>query len=191
MRVSEISYKPIEGGTLGGHFALHIRLGVSDDPESVELSSNELASKIHDAYDKVKSGETRLQAVLIDSLLVTDVDSSQMIELLATLRDWKFFIIAWVEDYKRAPWFELVNYLTVFIRKFHWPNFKVTEIRYSPIEQPWIEPEIYPVNANAPCYIDVVSVTTRELVAFIMGAHHPWGVIRHFPVVSFPLREKK
>ena len=117
MRISRLRYQPIEGGTLSGHFALHVTLGSSSNAASefVSLDSTEIATKIHDAFETLSLKPTVDKGILIDAREADDLDSSEMISLLGTLRDWKYFIGAWVSEHKRCAWFEYINHLVVFI----------------------------------------------------------------------------
>jgi hypothetical protein len=189
MRVSSIRYQPIEGGTLGGHFALHVTLGADDDPESFILSPTELATMIHNNYKSLNLRSEIIRGVLFDSRNAYGIETSEMLSLVGTLRDWGMFIDAWVDEYKRCAWFEKVNYLTVFLHSENWPNFRVNEIRFEPKGDNWAEPEIFEVNQNAPGYV-YPGADTGKVLAFISNAKRPWGVIlpvRSSYAVNFPI----
>jgi len=178
MRVSHIRYMPIEGGTLGGHFALHVILGASNDPECSSLDENDLATLIHDAFEKLNLSHGNIQGVLFDVRRADDLDSNEMLSLLGTLRDWNIHIIAWVNERKRYPWFEQLGYLTVFVESVNWPNFKVNEIRVEPEMLEWVEPAIYEVNANATSYLQPsLGLDAMKVLTFIKNARRNWGVI--------------
>jgi hypothetical protein len=190
MRISHIRYQPIEGGTLGGHFALHVKLGADSDPESFSLNSTELATKIHEAYEILDLKSQAIRGVLIDTRLDELVDATEMMALIGTLRDWNMTVVAWVGEKRRASWFEKVNYLTVFIHDKNWPNFKVNEIRYEPIGDTLIEPDIFEVNQNVPGYVycDLQTSAVRsKILAFVFQAKRPWGVIGNYTAVAFPM----
>jgi len=185
MRVSHMRYQPIEGGALGGLFALHVSLGSSNDPESVTLSSTELGTMIHDAFATLALATLYPQGVLFDVREADDLDSEEMRSLLDVLRDWKYVLIAWVGEEKRSAWFSLVGYIVAFVHSQHWPNFHVNEIRFEPQGDDWTEPEVYGVNAGATCY--VVEQGNRDaLLLFVKNAKKPWGVIGPMmPAVGF------
>ena len=191
MRISHIRFQPIEGGALGGHFALHITLGAESDPESFVLSPVEITTKIHSAYETLGIKAQAVRGVLFDTRFA-DVDTTEMFTLLGTIRDWKLTIIAWVNEDKRCAWFELVNYLTVFVRSKNWPNFKASEIRLDPNDDlAWAEPEIYEVNGKTPCYVNV-HMGDANIVPFICSASHMWGVVlptRTSYSIEFPIKE--
>jgi hypothetical protein len=189
MRVSRIRYQPIEGGTLGGQFALHVRLGAGDGPESssFEIDASNLATKIHDAFKTLDLKSSAIRGVLIDARDDENVDSNEMISLLGTLHDWNLTIVAWAEARKRAAWFERVNYLTVFVRTQHWPNFRVNEIRYVDIEL--VEPDVFEVNTNAMCYLDAFMTNAKDVLTFVTSAKRLWGVIDSSASIDFPLGE--
>jgi hypothetical protein len=185
MRISQLRYMPIEGGTLGGHFALHVVLGSSNTSEGISLSEIELLSKLHKATETLGIRADRAKAVLFDVRKATDLSTEDMISILGTLRDWKYTVIAWVGDEKRYAWFDLVNYLTVFINNPHWPNFKVSEIRYTPQDE-WLEPDAYEVNASTASYVVMPAPQyARKLLPFVCGASHPWGIITSAATMPF------
>lgn len=192
MRVSSIRYQPVEGGTLGGHFALHVTLGGDEAPEAFSFEPSEVASRIHDAFEELDLKTSVDRGVLIDAREDPNVSSEEMIELIGILRDWKLLITAWVSEKKRAAWFDGLNYLTVFVRSQHWPNFRASEIRYEPQKGDWIEPEIFEVNSKSLCYVHVSNGNLKPLYGFISNAKRPWGVISPLVLVSpvdFPLDE--
>lgn len=176
MRVSHLRYKPIEGGTLGGLFALHVTLGVGDGPESFSLSSKALLQSIRNAYTTLDFAYKGLDGVLFDCL-EAEVGNEEMLEVLGTLQDWGVRTIAWVGADKRHPWFEKVNYLTVFVAAEKWPNFKASEIRVCPdAEGNLLEPELLPVNAGASAYFYGGDVS-RSMVFLKTAKQRRWGYI--------------
>ena len=186
MRISRLRYQPIEGGTLGGHFALHVKLGVGDDPEpfSFDLDVTTIAQRIHDAFEVLGLKHTMAKGVVFDAREAELLDAADMLSLLGTLRDWRFTIVAWVGEKRRSAWFELVNYLTVFVRSAHWPNFKVNEIRFVPSGDTWIEPEVYEVNNGAVQYVDASSgLPVTSVLTFVANAKRSWGIV---PVTKAP-----
>jgi len=189
MRVSQVRFAPISGGALGGHFALHVRLGASDDPESVssEIDATTLSGLIHDAFEQLDLKSRATRGVLFDTRKADIIDSAEMMSLLGTLRDWGLILAAWVGADKRCAWFELLNHITVFVSTQHWPNFKANEIRYVPSGDPWIEPDIYDVNAGASLYVEPEGATAANILAFVSRTLHPWGIIGGLPGVDFPI----
>lgn len=192
MIVTSIRYQPVEGGTLGGHLALHVTLGVEADP-GVSFSPNTLSEKIHDCFEELNLKSKSIRGVLIDCRRAI-ITSDDMISLLGTLRDWSYTVVLWVSEKTRYPWFELASYITVFVISRSWANFKVNEIRYlAPnIGSPWTEPEIYDVNANVPSYLVVGSCANVDILAFITEAKRPWGLVIpavKSPSISFKLAE--
>lgn len=189
MRVSQIRYQPIEGGTLGGHFALHVTLGVdaSFGPESFNLTPSELSTSIHNAFSKLDFAfKTQNELVLFDCV-AGEVNTEEMLSLLGTLRDWGMKIVVWIRDDKRCAWFELANYITVFLCGQHWANFKANEIRYT-ILNGEAEPDIYDVNQGAYLYV----YNHTNVLSFIKNApKHRWAVIlesRKSVGIEFPIR---
>jgi len=178
MHVTALRYQPIEGGGLGGHFALHVALGGGDTP-GADLSPTELATRIHDCYEKLAITHKGPKGVLFDCRLVFDA-AEDMRSLLGTLRDWGLNIILWVREETRYSWFEFANYITVFVHSPHWPNFKVSEIRYVPDPSGLLEPEVFEVNSNASLYLvpPVKSVSAKDILSFITSAKRLWGVIQ-------------
>jgi hypothetical protein len=193
MRISRFRYQPIEGGTLGGHFALHVKLGAGDDPESLsfDYDTTALAAKIHDIFEALNLQSRFVRGVLFDAREADTLDSAEMLNLLGILRDWKLNVIAWVGEKKRWAWLELCDYITVFVGSPHWANFRVNEIRFVPSGEKWIEPEIYEVNASAPGYIDASNgQPSASVLVFATEAKRAWGVIPVVRVsvgVDFPL----
>lgn len=191
MKVSSIRYQPIEGGALGGHFALHVTLGAGDSP-GVIFSATELATHIHDDFEKLSLKAKAIRGVLIDCRAAThDVD--EMNALLGTLKDWGHQIILWVNEDIRHPWFEFANYITVFVRSRNWANFRVTEIRYEPpSEGPWEEPEVFDVNQNAASYVVAGAQSASIILKFVTEAKRPWGIVQRAKVaaaIGFELKE--
>lgn len=204
MNVSQIRYQPIEGGTLGGLFALHVRLGGNSKlaSEFFSFDAAALAKMIHDSFNVLKFEFKGVDAVLFDCRFVDKINTEEMLSLLGILRDWKIHTFAWVNEDTRYAWFEYINYITVFVRSTHWPNFKVSEIRYIPSDDSLFgdaelaEPEIYDVNAKAAKYIWAVPpLNTEHLLKFVKSATQArWGVIlptQSLPGVEFPLRRKE
>jgi hypothetical protein len=193
MRISRFRYQPIEGGTLGGHFALHVTLGAGDDPESLsfDYDTSALATKIHDIFEALKLQSRFVRGVLFDAREAFDLDTAEMLSLLGVLRDWKINVVAWVGEAKRPAWFELCNYITAFVTSPHWSNFRVNEIRFVPTGEKWIEPEVYEVNDAAPGYIDASNgQPAASVLVFTTEAKRPWGVIpviRASVGIDFPL----
>ena len=174
MRVASIRYRPIEGGALGGHYALHVTLGGSDAPKV--FSVNDLAAKIKDCFDKLAI-RSPIKAILLDCR-GAELNNDEMASLLGLLQDWGLFISTWVDESTRHPWFDKAGRITVFVRSQHWPNFKVQEVRYVPTGE-WKEPDIYEGNAppNALLYIvDDPRLDNGKLLAFITECRHPWGL---------------
>ncbi len=190
MRVLSISYKPVEGGSLGGHFALHVTLG-GGDTASV-FSPAQLASKIHDSIESLGI-KAKIKGVLIDCREAKE-SSEDMISLLGVLKDWGLFINLWVAQDTRYPWFEYASFITVFVTSPRWPNFRVSEIRYIPPSNmiDWTEPEVYDVNAQAACYVEFSkpmsqAVQGGNVVAFLTSCKRPWGLIGWNVAITFKL----
>jgi hypothetical protein len=184
MTVTSIRYQPIEGGALGGHFALHVALGAGDGPGAF-LSDTDVAERIHNAFESLDLKFKAVRGVLFDCRR-HDAVSEEMISLLGTLRDWGFSIVLWVGQTTRHPWFEYATYITVFVTSALWPNFKVNEIRYVMPDnvQEWTEPEVYDVNASGSLYLMPPAGNTSALLAFATQCAKPWGVI--LPAVKTP-----
>jgi hypothetical protein len=186
MYLSSLRYKPIEGGTLGGHFAIHVTLGGGDSAESLSLDENALARKIHDAYTKLGLSPAYLKGVLIDTRNAPNLDANEMVALMSALRDWNYYVGIWVDGTKRCSWYSLANYIVAFVSTENWANFKCNEIRYVPYSGNFVEPDIYDVNANTPCYVDTTD--NAQALIFITTAKRSWGIIappRTYPVVDF------
>ena len=177
MTVTSLRYQPIEGGALGGHFALHVTLGGGDSP-GVIFSATKLSTRIHDAFESLQLKHNSVRGVLIDCRK-SDASIEEMMSLLGVLHDWKLMVNLWVGEGIRHPWFELASYITVFVTSQHWPNFKVSEIRYvMPVAgEPWIEPDVYDVNAQAGCYIVPRMGMSSALITFVTECKRPWGVV--------------
>jgi hypothetical protein len=194
MRVSSIRYQPIEGGTLGGHFALHVTLGASSGPDAfyLDLSPTELSGKIHDAFETLDLKSKSIRGVLIDARN-DEPNTAEMMALLGTLHDWNMHTVSWVSEKTRAAWFEMTSFIVVFVKSVHWPNFRVNEIRFEPSGEAWVEPDIYEVNANVPSYVyTAISGLSAGVLPFVCSAKRPWGVIlpiRSTYAVNFPLGE--
>ena len=186
MKISSIRYTPIEGGSLGGHFALHVILGSKDKTELPDLDSSAIATKIHDAFEILGLKTTTLKGVLIDARDNSSIESEEMLSLLGTLRDWNIERFAWVGEKKRAAWFEFLNHLVVFVKSQHWANFRVSEIRYAPDDDKWIEPDVFEVNRNALLYVTVKDTSIAgKILPFVTDAKNRWGVIGFKPEVQF------
>ena len=188
MHVTSIRYQPVEGGALGGHFALHVTLGASDGPSV--FSATELSTRIHDAFEVL--GIKGIHGVLIDCRAAAPT-AEEMMSLLGTLRDWNYFVNLWVGELVRYPWFEIARYITVFVTRKNWPNFKCNEIRYVPPESgEWTEPEIYDVNTLTPGYVLPRTRNTADLLKFVTSAKRPWGVVLTSqgmpPAIDFKLK---
>ena len=181
MHVTSLRYQPVEGGALGGHFALHVSIGESNLP-GLTFSATELSTRIHDAFEKL--GLKVIRGVLIDCRSGTLL-AEEMLSLLGVLRDWKYLIILWVGERVRYPWFELANNITAFVTSKNWPNFKVTEVRYIPPEVgAWEEPEVFEVNQGSWCYVMPRKRDTAEVLKFVTEARRAWGLI--LPSASVP-----
>ena len=193
MNVTSLRYQPVEGGALGGHFALHVTLGPSNGAGSI--SPTDLSTKVHDAFDKL-AVRSNIKGVLVDCRNL-GASNSDMDALLGTLRDWGLFINLWVGEKTRFPWFTYANYITVFLTKPKWPNFRVSEVRYFPPPLgDWEEPEIFEVNKDATCWFTPSArATPAEVVKFASETRRPWGVTswgfekRTIPSVTFKLDE--
>ena len=194
MKVISLRYQPVEGGALGGHFALHVTLG-GGDPASV-FSASSLATKIHDCFQKLDL-KSPVRGILLDCRQ-SDAGMEEMSSLIAILRDWGLFVNLWVGDETRYPWFEGCH-ITVFTGRDHWANFRVDEVRYILSENPalWHEPDIYAVNKLSVCYVLPAegilgsSKYRGELLHFLTECRRPWGVILHTlgaPVLVFDLK---
>jgi hypothetical protein len=190
MTVTSLRYQPIEGGALGGHFALHVTLGGASNGLS-EISPTELSTKIHECFQKLDLKAKLLTGILFDCREGTFL-SEDMISLLATLKDWGHNIVLWVDETTRYAWFEYASYITVFVRSKNWPNFRVNEIRYeAPADGEWLEPEVFEVNQNATAYIKPEKMDTKSVIKFILESKRAWGVIiptRGVPAIDFKLQ---
>ena len=198
MTVNSIRYQPIEGGALGGHFALHVTLGEGNLP-GVDSTPTEVSTRIHDAFKSLDLKSKSISGVLFDCRKAI-LAPEEMISLLGTMRDWKYPIILWVGEMTRHPWFEYANFITVFVVSTNWPNFRANEIRYVPPinGDEWTEPEVFEVNQGAVCYVDPFSdrknkSVATQLLQFITEAKRAWGVIpfAHVPAaIDFGLTSK-
>jgi hypothetical protein len=186
MTVTSIRYQPIEGGALGGHFALHVTLGEGNLPGV--FSPTELATRIHDCFEKLAL-QTKVRGVLVDCRAAVG-ETYDMGSLLSTLKDWGFTVILWVGESVRYSWFDPTYYIVAFVTSQHWPNFRVNEIRYvMPWEKDkWAEPDVYDVNANATCYV-VFTGGGPDVVRFITECKRPWGIIGQAPSIDFSKAE--
>lgn len=190
MRISSLRYQPIEGGTLAGLFAIHVRLGADSSPESFSFDDTQLSRKIHEAFEALTLSSNIEKGVLLDCRDAETIDTAEMSSFISTLNDWGYFVGAWVNDGKRSAWFSLLRHIVVFIDKPFWSNFKVNEIRYTPSGPDYIEPEVYDVNKGAFCYIQAQD--NPRIVTFITGAKRTWGIVvplRSYPQVNFSLSE--
>jgi len=190
MTVVSIRYQPIEGGALGGHFALHVTLG-GDHAPGVSMDSMELGARIYAAFEKLDLKFKAIRGVLFDCRK-SNATNEEMSTLLGTLRDWGMTVILWVGQSIRHPWFEFGSYLTVFVTGQHWPNFKVSEIRYvMPIDN-WVEPEIYDVNTKVSSYlIPPREAKSADVLTFVTSCTRPWAIIGKSPALAFALEEGK
>ena len=190
MTVVSIRYQPIEGGALGGHFALHVTLGGEASP-GVFFDPTALATKLHDAYESLDLQFKAIRGILFDCRKA-DINSEDMTSLLGTIRDWGFKVILWIGESIRFPWFEIASYITVFVTSQHWPNFRVNEIRYvaPAIGDTWIEPDVYDVNANASSYI-IPGASKSSVLPFITACKRPWGIVGKGPAIEYKLKDDK
>jgi hypothetical protein len=192
MVVTSIRYQPIEGGALGGHFALHVTLGGGDAP-GVAFGSTELSTRIHDVYESLALKYKAVRGALFDCRKA-DVTDDEMTSLLGTLKDWGLSVILWVNESTRYSWFEFANYIAVFVTSQHWPNFKVSEIRYvmPVLGEEWIEPDVYDVNASVGAYLIPRSGMSSALITFATECRRPWGVVIPMKrtAIEFKLTEK-
>jgi hypothetical protein len=198
MIVTSLRYQTIEGGALGGHFALHVTLGGASNGPS-EFSPTELSTKIHDCFTKLDLKAKLLTGILFDcrmnllpGMVNPNFTSEDMISLLGTLKDWGHNIVLWVDETTRYAWFEYASYITVFVHSKNWPNFRVNEIRYeSPTDGEWLEPEVFEVNQNATAYLKPEKIDTKSVIKFILESKRAWGVIiptRGVPAIDFKLQ---
>jgi hypothetical protein len=189
MTITSIRYQPVEGGALGGHFALHVSIGDGNVP-GVSLSATELTKKIHDSFESLAIISEATKGVLLDcrGAMLREI-SDDMTSLIGTLRDWGFMVVLWVDEKTRYSWFEKANYITVFVTSANWPNFRVNEIRYVPSNGSWIEPEVYPVNVNAPGYVEAsLDHSPADILKFVTEAKRAWGVVARYrsgPSITF------
>lgn len=164
---------------LGGHFALHLALGGSD-ALGAEYSPTEITETIHTIIASLSSKPQAVRGVLFD-MRNAKPSSEEMTSILATLKDWQLFTVLWVDPGTRYGWFELANYVTVWLIGPRWPNFKVNEIRYQPAAQAesWPEPDLYEVNAatNAYLVVEKKAAMAKKVFAFVSNASRPWGLI--------------
>jgi len=187
MHVTSIRYQPVEGGALGGHFALHVTLGAGDSP-GVSLSATELTARIHDAFQTLNL-KTKVRGVLLDCREAVG-ESDEMSSLLEILKDWGCVRFLWVNETTRYAWFDPSQHIVVFVKSQHWPNFRVNEIRYVTPLNPdeWAEPDVYDVNGGAYCYL-LSAAPKSELLRFVTECKRPWGIIgRAYVSVDFPLK---
>ena len=82
MNVSSIRYQPVEGGALGGHFALHVTLGADLAPSGFTTAAS-LATRIHDIFESLAL-KSKVKGVLIDCREAQG-DPDEMSSLLQTL----------------------------------------------------------------------------------------------------------
>jgi hypothetical protein len=189
MNVSSIRYQPVEGGALGGHFALHVTLGADMAPNGFTTAAS-LATRIHDIFESLGL-KSKIKGVLIDCRESVG-DPDEMSSLLQTLKDWGITIVLWVGDKTRYSWFDPSYYITVFVRTQHWPNFRVNEIRYVMDwnQNAWIEPDVYDVNVGAASYIVWNDKIPRgALVQFVTDCKRPWGIIGSAASIGFKIKE--
>jgi hypothetical protein len=184
VKAISIRYQPVEGGALGGHFALHVTLGEGNLPS--DLTPTELATRVHDCFEKLAL-KCAIKGVLVDCRQAIS-EVYDMGSFLSTLKDWGYTILLWVGEKTRYSWFDPSYYIVAFVTSRHWPNFRVNEIRYVLIgsEDQWAEPDVYDVNANATCYvIPPVNLPLASITAFITGCKRPWGVIGKAAAIDF------
>jgi len=185
MNVASIRYQPVEGGAFGGHFALHVTLGAADAPS---VTSTELTTRIHDCFEALAL-KSKIKGVLIDCREAVG-SAEEMQSLLSTLKDWGLVVHLWVGESTRYAWFDPSQYIVVFVKSQHWPNFRVNEIRYVMPEGDWVEPDVYDVNAGAVCYI-IPSEGAKggSLISFITECKRPWGIIKDRIAIDFKVSE--
>ena len=188
MTVSSIRYKPVDGGALGGHFALHISLGAGNGPSGY-FTSTELTTRIREIFGQLEL-KSKVRGVLISCLEAVG-DNEEMTSLVQTLLDWGFMVILWVKGETRYSWFDPRCYITVFVTTQHWPNFRVNEIRYvMPTDSnEWTEPDVYDdVNGRAACYM-VPKEASIPIIHFATECKRPWGLIGVSVDVAFLLKD--
>jgi hypothetical protein len=188
MYVTSIRYRPVEGGALGGHFALHVTLGT--EVPSGFFTPTDLSTRIHDIFEKLGL-QSKVKGVLLDCREGVG-DAAEMLALLQTLKDWSYTLILWVNEEVRYSWFDPSYYITVFVRSQHWPNFRVNEIRYLMPEEEaqWAEPDVYDVNAASTCYVLPPGLAgIPQVVKFTTGCKRPWGIIGRSASIAFMLKE--
>ncbi len=191
MTVTSLRYQLVEGGALGGHFALHVTLGGSD-AAGATFAPDELAQRIHGAFEELAI-KCPIKGVLFDCRNAR-LDSTEMSSLLALLHDWGLTVILWVGPKIRYPWFERANHIVVFVTAPKWPNFRVSEIRYVlPKDGKWTEPEVYEGNKDATCFVvPTTDEDTNRALAFVLGCTRLWGVVlptTRQPIVNFKLKD--
>jgi len=191
MNVTSLRYQPVEGGALGGHFALHVTLGASDGP-GVFVPLADLSSRIHGAFE-VLNLQAKVKGVLLDCREGFG-ERDEMASLVSTLLDWGMTVILWVDETTRHAWFDPRCYIAAFVTHQHWPNFRVNEIRYVMPQDPtkWIEPDVYDVNAAATCYLVPTEKQTKAapIIDFVTKCKRPWGIIRDIVAISFKLKDE-
>ena len=194
MNVTSLRYQPIEGGALGGHFALHVTLGASDGP-GVPFTPTMLSTKIHEVFE-ILNLQAKVKGVLVDcrEADLVPLTTGEMTSFLSTLKDWGVTVIVWVNEGTRYAWFDPSQYIVVFVTHQHWPNFRVNEIRYVMPQDPakWIEPDVYDVNAAATCYLVPTEKQTKAapVIDFVTKCKRPWGIIRDIVAISFKLKDE-
>jgi hypothetical protein len=186
MTITSLRYQPIEGGTLGGHFALHVSFG-EDGLPGATFSATTLATKIHDIFESLDP-KHKVKGVLLDCREAVG-SNDEMISLLQTLKDWGYVRVLWVGESTRYSWLDPSQYIVAFVTSQHWPNFRVNEIRYvMPKDKAaWVEPDVYDVNGGAYCYVVPQLAASGEVVAFLVNCKRPWGVVRGNFAVSYTL----
>jgi hypothetical protein len=187
MRVSQIRFQPIQGGTLGGLFALHVTLGGEDSPELPSLKPKAVAALISGAFATLALKHPGPKGILLDCRAYREPNSEEMLELLGLFKDWGYTSILWVRDDRRYAWFEFASYITAFVASPHWINFKASEIRYIP--GPWTEPDIFETNAQASLYLQPDSFSAKDVLSYVTSAKRSWGFIPETlvaPAIEFP-----
>jgi len=168
-------YAPIQGGLLGGVFALELSFG-----GQLRLSPSEFLKQIDRIAASVFPEASHRRILWFDIANLADVEATEMDEVLAVLRDKGFVVIIESNGQSRPAWFNFATALVVSLREKDWLGFSVSAIRYEPpAEDDWVEPRIEANNGSKSRYLVYSSdeVKPTKVLGFLSKAKSDWGII--------------
>lgn len=175
MKVSSLVFAPLQGGALGGLFALELTLG-----GRLETSPPSLLEQIVKSADSSFPPGYRRRAIWVQAMNAIDFDQTEMDETLAVLRDKGFIVVVETDGQARPEWFNYATALVATLRTSKWLEYTVAELRYAPpVEDEWREPLVGANNEAKSRYLvyNPVKVSPRKVLTFMAEATHEWGVI--------------